>query len=182
MDPREAIIAAKDVVVGLDLSVEQEARAFEVLLRQFLDASRTPQVQEGATLPVPAMPADAGNKLAAGLGLSAEDVAAIFDLTDSGPELNVHSSHLPSKTAQTVREFAVLITCARDLIGLETTDKELRSALDRHGRYDPTNLTKQIATIDPSHLGYAKTSKKFTPRNPGREQAITIAKRYAGVE
>ncbi len=124
---------------------------------------------------------DSSQLLSAEFDVPSDDVRALFDLTGD-PELNVHSSLLPESKSEAVRDFAVVVALARQAVGLETTDKDVRRALDRHGQYDPTNFTKQVAKIPPQHIGYSKVSKTFMLRNPGRERARELVKTYLGVE
>ena len=125
---------------------------------------------------------DVAGSLAAALQLSADDLNALFEFTEDGPQLVVHSSRVPKTNVQAATEFAILVTRAREILGLETEAGDIRKALDRYGKYDATNFSKQIAKVDPSRLNYSKTSKKLTLRHPGREFACDLAKRYVGAE
>lgn len=180
MPTTNEIVAAFQAVKDLDIPEPYRLAAFKELMRAEAAAGDTSPVGSAAAAKNSSDEPTAIDRLAAAFGASATDIAALFDMSSGEPVLAVHTSRLPRTNSEATKEFAVVVSRAREVLDLETTDKEVRAALEQHGRYDRSNFSKQMAAIEPALLAYHKGSKKISMRIPGREEASRIVARYLG--
>lgn len=177
----EQIKNAFETVQALDLPEAYRLAAFSKLLEARVTGGEA--VNRTTSNVVSATRGDSGDALdvlASGFASSRDDIAAVFAIVEGEPELNIHSRFVAQRKSDSTEEFAIVVSRARELLGLDTTDDPVRKALERHGRYDQTNFSKYVKAIEPNYVSYQRTGKRFALRNAGRERASELIKRYLG--
>ena len=71
----------------------------------------------------------------------------LFNLEGGDPEIQVPSKGIPAGKAAGTRAIALLVCSVRTALGIETTTRHVREAVDRYGRYDAPNFMKTLTAM-----------------------------------
>lgn len=115
--------------------------------------------------------------LAKTLNIGVEQLDDMFDITEDSVMLTISSKQLPKNKSQATKMIALLIGVANEeLFKKQTSYDEIRRAADYLGCLDQSNFSKQMKQLD-SLIKIKGSGRKaeFTLKQPGREEAATIA-------
>ena len=116
------------------------------------------------------------------LGIDDEDVATLYELCDSEPQLRLSTSKLDSQPAAAIGEITLLVAAARSALGLETGTEHVRAAADAHDTLDPLTFDSTIAAMtDIALRGHPDSKNRLIRlRGKGVEAARALAQRLVG--
>lgn len=194
MDYRDVLIKVLADLKAAEVPDDLREVAFTLGVKMLVGGPSSPSVQTSLLAPPPQLKAPAlgtpptiespGALLSTRLGIEYEDIVEVFNFAETGPELVIGSGRLPSATAAATKQIAVLVTAARQGIGLEewTSFASIREACHAYGRLDTNNFASTMKEIE----GYfsvrtpSPRKREVKLNRPGWEHASELVAELVG--
>jgi hypothetical protein len=185
-DATAMVRATVEVLATAQVEAELREVAFAKIFEFLAQPTRQERVEPTPTAPRSPEPQTAGAsgvlKLAQALDVRPEDIEYVFDVESDGIALTVRRDQLSDDRADALREAALLVSTARQVVGMDgdRTDSDVirRQAVEL-GLVNKNTFRQEMGSLGPVVIGRprGRFGRELKVTRHGRDEASRIVKR-----